>query len=218
MKDVVFSPSFLSADFSRAEDELVKIERDGCRYVHLDVMDGDFVPNITFGAQFIKAIRPKSRMIFDVHLMINNPEKHIESFFNAGSDIITIHAEATKHVNNCLQIIKGKNVKCGVSINPGTALSQIEEVLYLADIVLVMSVNPGFGGQKFIESSIDKISRLSQMRQRNGYGFKISVDGGVNLENAHLLKKAGADILVSGSAYFKSDNRKDFVREIERIQ
>ena len=204
---VLIAPSILSADFSRLAQEVESVERAGAEYLHLDIMDGHFVPNITFGPQVVAALRPSSKMIFDVHLMVENPEKYLQVFAEAGADIITVHVEATKHLHRALQNIKELGCKCGVALNPATPVNSIECVLEYIDMVLIMSVNPGLGGQKFIPYAVTKVRQTEEiLEKQNSNHIHIQVDGGINLETASQVVAAGADILVAGSAVFKSDN------------
>ena len=216
MNSILYSPSILAADFSNASLALDEISESGCDYVHLDVMDGSFVPSMTFGAKFISDIRKNSDLIFDTHLMVENPEKHIKAFADAGSDIITIHQEATRHLWRGLSLIKELGVECGVAINPGTSISSIEAVLPYVDYILVMSVNPGWGGQKFIPESLQKISELSLRRSEEGYKYRISVDGGIGKNNIKQIASAGADIAVMGTAFFSQEDKKGFIDSLDR--
>lgn len=203
---VKVAPSILSADFSQLGNSVKQMEVAGADWFHVDMMDGNFVPNLSFGPMILEAIRPLTGLTMDVHLMIQDPEWIIEQVVKAGADIITIHAEATKHVHRALQQIKNSGIKAGIVINPATPVSFIEPVLSMCDLVLVMSVNPGFGGQSFIPESVGKIEQLANLRQQKGYIYEIEVDGGINDETSKLCSEAGADVLVSGSYLFGSDD------------
>lgn len=203
---VKLAPSILSADFSALLESVKLVEDAGVDYLHVDIMDGHFVPNISFGPMVLKALKGKTKLPMDVHLMIENPDDYLEDFVSAGADLITIHVEACPHLHRSIQHIKQLGVKAGVSLNPGTPLAALEEILPDVDLVLVMTVNPGFGGQAFIESQLDKIKRLKAMIVSKGLTTLIEVDGGVTLHNAALLKEAGADILVAGSAIYGADD------------
>lgn len=213
------APSFLSADIWRVAEQVSALEKVGCQYLHLDVMDGCFVPNISFGPPYIKSLRPHSRMVFDTHLMVEEPDRFLADFAAAGSDIITVHVEACRHLHSTLQKIKMLGLKAGVAINPATPLCALEEILPELDIVLIMSVNPGFGGQSFIPISLDKIRRLSMMRATRLCSFIIEVDGGVSVDNAALLAQAGAGLLVAGAAVFgQSDPAKAYLDLLSSIE
>lgn len=201
-KQVIISPSLLSADFSRLAEELQALEKAGVKWAHLDVMDGRFVPNITFGPPVIKSMRKNSELFFDTHLMIKEPERYINDFAQAGCDLICIHAEATNHLERVVSQISDAGIKAAVSLNPATPLESIRYLLPQLDMVLIMSVNPGFGGQKFIPFCLDKIRELKAMLKARESKALIQVDGGVTMENCAEIVAAGADVLVSGSAFF----------------
>lgn len=201
---IKIAPSILAADFSHLADEIAKVTDAGAEYIHLDVMDGHFVPNITLGSPVVKALRKTTQAIFDVHLMVENPENQIAAFADAGADIITFHAETAKHAHKLIQDIKAHGVKAGVALNPGSSLSLIEEILPDLDMVLLMTVNPGFGGQKFLPAVLDKIERLKAIIDGNDFAVDIEVDGGINAETAKLVIAAGANVLVAGSAVYNA--------------
>ncbi len=212
----LIAPSILSADFSRLKQELASVEAAGADYIHIDVMDGHFVPNITIGPFIVEAIKRSTKVPLDVHLMIERPEDYIKSFRSAGADIITIHAEATVHLHRLVQSIKEEGARAGVSINPGTPVEAIEEVLDCVDLVLVMSVNPGFGGQQFIPHSIGKIKKLRKMLDERGLKTILEVDGGVKVSNIKKVSMAGADMFVAGSAVFGSTNYKKTIEAMRK--
>lgn len=208
------APSILSADFSKLGEEIKDVENGGADYIHVDVMDGHFVPNITIGPLIVEAIRPVTSLPLDVHLMISDPDQYIPEFAKAGASIITVHQEACTHLHRTLQLIKDNNVKSGVVVNPGTPIEMIKPVLTEIDLVLVMTVNPGFGGQSFIHAAVDKIKQLNAWRKEFNLEFEIEVDGGVNTETAKICTDAGADVLVAGSAIFNKFDRQQAIREI----
>lgn len=193
------APSILSADFANLEKDVKRAEAAGANYVHVDAMDGQFVDTITLGPNIVQAIRPHTKLPLDCHLMVQNPEKHISAFAKAGADIISVHVEATAHIHRAIQLIKNEKIAAGVVINPGTPVSMIESVLGDVDLVLVMTVNPGSGGQSFIESTLTKITLLKELRERNGYTYEIEVDGGISDQTIKRALDAGADVFVAGS-------------------
>ena len=210
------APSILSADFSKLGEEIMKIDQAGADMIHIDVMDGHFVPNLTLGAPIVKALRTVTKLPFDVHLMINNPENLIDDFIAAGADIITIHIEAANHLHRLVQKVKSSGVKVAVSLNPATPLNTLEEIIPELDKVLLMSVNPGFGGQSFIPATLNKIARLKEMIDAKKLKIDIQVDGGINLETAPKVIKHGANILVAGSAVYGSNDIKGTIAQLKQ--
>ena len=211
------SPSILAADFSRLGEQIHELDEAGAQYVHIDVMDGMFVPSISFGMPLMKSIRPCTDRIFDVHLMIEEPVRYIDDFAEAGADLITVHAEACKHLDRTIEAIKEKGLLAGVAINPATPLSAVEWVLPKVDMVLIMTVNPGFGGQKLIPYTVDKVRELKQLLDEKGLKTDIEVDGGINLSNVREVMEAGANIIVAGSAVFSgnvTENTENFLKII----
>ncbi len=211
MKKFIVAPSLLAADFSKLKEEIQEVEKCGAEYLHLDVMDGNFVPNISYGAPVISVIRPHSNLVFDVHLMVEEPDRFIKDFVDAGADIITVHVEATKHLHRTIQLIKSYGKKVGVSLNPATPIETLKHIINDIDMVLLMSVNPGFGGQAFIPETLNKIKELRTLYPE----IDIEVDGGVNDKTVEAIKEAGANVLVAGS-YLFSGNYKEKIELMKK--
>ena len=211
MKKIIVAPSLLAADFSKLKDEIQEIEKCGAEYLHLDVMDGNFVPNISYGSPVISSIRPHSNLVFDVHLMVEEPDRFIKDFVDAGADIITVHVEATKHLHRTIQLIKSYGKKVGVALNPATPIETLKHIVKEIDMILIMSVNPGFGGQAFIPEVLSKIEELRKLYPE----MDIEVDGGVNDKTVEAVKEAGANILVAGS-YLFSGNYKEKIKLMKK--
>ena len=215
MSNNKIAPSILAADYANFASELKRIEETSAEYVHIDIMDGQFVPNITFGADVVASMRKHSKLVFDCHLMVVNPERFVDAFVQAGADIMTIHAESTLHIHGALQKIKKAGMKAGVVINPGTPVSAIEPVLSLVDQVLIMTVNPGCGGQAFIPEMLEKVQKVAKIRDEKGYDFDIEVDGGVDNKTIKACYQAGANVFVAGSYLFKAS---DLTAQVETLR
>ena len=215
MTSYKIAPSVLAADYANFASELKRIEETDVEYVHIDIMDGQFVPNISFGADVVASMRKHSKLVFDCHLMVVNPERYVDAYAQAGADIMTIHTESTQHIHGALQKIKAAGMKVGVVINPGTPVSALEPVLPLVDQVLIMTVNPGFGGQSFIPECLDKVKKVVDLRQAGGYSFDIEVDGGVDDKTIAVCAQAGANVFVAGSYLFKAD---DLVSQVQTLR
>lgn len=209
---IKLAPSILSADFARLLEDVKKVEEAGCEYLHIDVMDGHFVPNITLGPSLVKSLRNDVNMVFDAHLMIENPDQYIKDFVDAGCDLIVVHQEACRHLHRTIQNIKSHGIKAGVALNPATPVETIKHVLSEVDMVLIMTVNPGFGGQSFIEGMIPKIKELKDVIDARNLNVDIQVDGGIKPENVNKVVEAGANIIVAGSAIFNSNNISETVQ------
>jgi len=214
IQEKIIAPSILSADFSRLGEDVSRVAQAGARWIHVDVMDGHFVPNITIGPLVVKAVRGVTDRVLDVHLMIENPDFYIPDFAQAGADWITVHQEACPHLHRSIHLIKDQGKKAGVSINPATPVSLLEDILGEVDLVLIMSVNPGFGGQKFIPNALEKVKKLKDMAREQKADFLIEIDGGVGLNNAGEIARAGVDVLVAGSAVFGTPDPGKTVQEL----
>jgi ribulose-phosphate 3-epimerase len=216
--ETIIAPSILSADFSKLGTEIEMINKSEAQWIHVDIMDGMFVPNITFGPWIVRTLKKITDKVLDVHLMVEKPDRFFEDFRNAGADILTVHYEACTHLHRSIQKIKSLGMKAGVSVNPHTGVNFLEDILPYVDLVLIMSVNPGFGGQKFIETTYRKIEKLKTMITEQNLKVQIEVDGGVSIDNAEKLIFAGAEVLVSGNAIFKSENPKEYINSLAKIK
>ncbi|HER9788064.1 TPA: ribulose-phosphate 3-epimerase [Streptococcus pyogenes] len=215
MSTLKIAPSILAADYANFASELARIEETDAEYVHIDIMDGQFVPNISFGADVVASMRKHSRLVFDCHLMVVDPERYVEAFAQAGADIMTIHTESTRHIHRVLQKIKAAGMKAGVVINPGTPATALEPLLDLVDQVLIMTVNPGFGGQAFIPECLEKVATVAKWRDEKGLSFDIEVDGGVDNKTIRACYEAGANVFVAGSYLFKAS---DLVSQVQTLR
>ncbi len=213
---IKIAPSILSSDFSRLGEEIELLDKSEADYIHIDVMDGAFVPNITLGAPIVKAIRNRTDKIFDVHLMVESPSRYIDDFIDAGADIITIHYEAEKHIDRAIQYIKSKGIKAGIVLNPGTPTILIKDLISKLDMVLIMSVNPGFGGQSFIDYSIEKVKEVDEMRKKYNKDLIIEIDGGIGIDNIKVVREAGVDVAVAGSSVYKNGEVIKNINELKR--
>jgi len=213
----LIAPSILSADGSKLGEEILAVEKAGADWIHVDVMDGNFVPNITMGPSIISSLRKVTKLPFDVHLMIDNPERYIEAFYKAGADVITVHVEAASHLHRTVDLIKSFGLQAGVSLNPATPLEQIEEIIHYIDLLLVMTVNPGFGGQQFIGTSLAKIARARKMLDSMPRRPLLEVDGGINLKNIGDVAETGADVIVAGAAVFGTENYQKTITSLKML-
>ena len=214
---IEIAPSILAADFSRLGEDIAAVERGGARILHVDVMDGHFVPNISIGVPVVSSLRKATTLVLDVHLMIEEPGRYVGAFADAGADMISVHQEATPHLDRVLASIQERDIEAGVVLNPATPVATLSEVLPVVDFVLVMSVNPGFGGQKFIPSSLDKLRQLKELRSRFNHTYRIEVDGGVDLDNVADAVRAGAEIIVAGTSVFRTPDPAEAVRKMRQV-
>ena len=214
---IEIAPSVLAADFARLGEEIAAVERGGARMLHVDVMDGHFVPNISIGVPVVSSLRKATTLVLDVHLMISEPDRYAGAFADAGADMISVHQEATPHLDRVIAAIQERDIEAGVVLNPATPVDTLSEVLPIVDFVLVMSVNPGFGGQKFIPGSLEKLKQLKELRSRYNYEYRIEVDGGVGLDNVTEVVRAGAEIIVAGTSVFHTPDPADAVRKMRQI-
>lgn len=214
---MIVSPSILAADFNALDQEMKKVNDSSCEWVHLDVMDGKFVPNTTFDEKLVKELRPISNKVFDVHLMIEKPVEHVMKYYEAGADYVTFHFEACENIKEVIETLKKQNLKVGLSIKPATSVTVLDEFLPYLDLILVMSVEPGKGGQKFMDSCLDKIVYLVKKRRENNYSYLVEVDGGINLDTAKLVKQVGCDVVVAGTYLFKNENFIKATKELGEI-
>jgi ribulose-phosphate 3-epimerase len=217
LPSIEIAPSILAADFSRLGEEIAAVERGGAHMLHVDVMDGHFVPNISIGVPVVSSLRKATSLLLDVHLMIEEPGRYVGAFADAGADMISVHQEATPHLDRVLAAIRERDVKAGVVVNPATPVATLSEVLPVVDFVLVMSVNPGFGGQNFISGSLEKLRQLKEHRSRYNYGYRIEVDGGLCLENVANAVRAGAEIIVAGTSVFHTEDPAEAVRRLRQV-